>query len=370
MNTLAVAYQAAGKLNLALPLFEETLKLQKAKLGPDHPDTLTTMNNLALAYKVAGKLDLALPLYEETLKIQKAKLGPDHPHTLTSVGNLAKAYQAAGKLDLALPLFEETFKLTKVKRGPEHPETLLSMGNLAVAYLDVGKLDLALPLLEQTLTLIKAKLGAEHPYTLRTMNNLAAAYRAAGKLDLALPLFEETIKLQKAKLGLNHPDTIQSMINLVWVSQGARELVRAQEVLNDLRQVLPRDSPDLAGLLAQTSVKLLQRKQWAQAESLLRECLAFREKTQPDVWTTFNTQSLLGAALLGQKMYADSEAQLLKGYAGMKEREKTIPKGSTRIPEALDRLIELYTATNKPDEVKKWQAERAKYPQAKNAAAP
>jgi WD40 repeat protein len=32
----------------------------------------------------------------------------------------------------------------------------------------------------------------------------------------------------------------------------------------------------------------------------------------------------------------------------------------------LDRLIELYTATNHPDEVKKWQAERAKYP----AAAP
>jgi hypothetical protein len=31
--------------------------------------------------------------------------------------------------------------------------------------------------------------------------------------------------------------------------------------------------------------------------------------------------------------------------------------------EALDRLIELYTAINKPDEAKKWQAERAKYPQ-------
>jgi hypothetical protein len=34
----------------------------------------------------------------------------------------------------------------------------------------------------------------------------------------------------------------------------------------------------------------------------------------------------------------------------------------TRIAVALDRMIELYTATNKPDEVKKWQAERAKYP--------
>ena len=47
----------------------------------------------------------------------------------------------------------------------------------------------------------------------------------------------------------------------------------------------------------------------------------------------------------------------------MKKREKTIPQqGGTRIPEALDRLIELYSVTNKPDEMKKWQAERAKYP--------
>jgi hypothetical protein len=38
-----------------------------------------------------------------------------------------------------------------------------------------------------------------------------------------------------------------------------------------------------------------------------------------------------------------------------------------RIPEALDRLIELYTATKRPDEAKKWKAERAKYPDAKPA---
>ena len=42
----------------------------------------------------------------------------------------------------------------------------------------------------------------------------------------------------------------------------------------------------------------------------------------------------------------------------MKQREKTIPpQGQPRIGEALDRLIELYVATNKPDEVKKWRAE-------------
>jgi hypothetical protein len=120
-------------------------------------------------------------------------------------------------------------------------------------------------------------------------------------------------------------------------------------------------------LLAQVALDLLKCHQCAEAEPLLRECLAIRKKTQPEVWSTFNSKSQLGGALLGQKKYNEAEPLLLAGYEGMKAREKAIPpQGSIRIPEALDRLVELYTATNNPDAIKKWQAERAKYP----AAAP
>ena len=72
-----------------------------------------------------------------------------------------------------------------------------------------------------------------------------------------------------------------------------------------------------------------------------------------------------GWVALRQKKYADAEPLLLKGYEGLKQRETTIPKsggGELRIPESLDRLIELCTATNKPDEVTKWGEERATYP--------
>jgi hypothetical protein len=124
-------------------------------------------------------------------------------------------------------------------------------------------------------------------------------------------------------------------------------------------------------MIEQLGLSLLQAHAFPDAETLLRECLTIRERTQPDAWTTFNTKSLLGGALLGQKKYTAAEPLLLTGYEGMKQREKTIPpQGSIRIPEALDRLIELSTATNKPEEAKKWRAERAKYPQAKKPVAP
>ena len=61
---------------------------------------------------------------------------------------------------------------------------------------------------------------------------------------------------------------------------------------------------------------------------------------------------------------ADKTAPREGLYEGIKVRAKDIPEaGSTRIPDALDRLIELSAATDKPDEVAKWQAERAKYPE-------
>jgi serine/threonine protein kinase len=425
MNNLAEGYQAAGKLDLALPLLEETLKLKKAKLGADHPDTLGSMNNLAAGYHHVGKLDLALPLYEETLKLTKAKLGADHPDTLGSMNNLATGYQAAGKLDLALPLYEETLKLIKAKLGADHLSTLTSMNNLAEGYRSAGKLNLALPLYEETLKLTKAKLGADHPDTLGSMNNLALGYHSAGKLDLALPLYEETLKLRKAKLGADHPQTLTSMGNLASGYKDAGKLDLAlpllEETLKLMKAKLGADHPHtLAAKSAMEFVRailsaevryrakvaevgprhidaLLARRDLAQmymstnriddAELILVEvlqgmgdrepndairaftigllgrCLVLREKKQPDDWRTFNTQSLLGGALLGQKKYVDAEPLLLKGYEGMKQREKTIPpQAATRLPEALDRLIELTTATKKPDEAKKWRAEREKSP--------
>src|SRR5262249_8412001 len=185
----------------------------------------------------------------------------------------------------------------------------------------------AIALFEQAATGI-AKRRFQHVYSDRIIGNTIAAYQRAGQFDKAEGWQRQWLPVVKQKAGA--------------------------------------DSPAYAGELAALGLNLLKQKKWADAEPILRESLAIREKKEPDDWRTFNTQSMLGGALRGQKKDADAEPLLLKGYAGMRAREKAIPKqagGEWRLPEALDRLIELYSATNKPDEVTKWQAERAKYPQ-------
>jgi hypothetical protein len=159
--------------------------------------------------------------------------------------------------------------------------------------------------------------------------------------------------------------------------QGKKAAATLRELITRSRKQFPRDHPRFAGLLARVALDLLQCEQFATAEEMLWECLAIREMSQPEAWTTFNTMSMLGGALLGRALgtsdsveraalLAEAETLLVKGYEGMKAREQSIPpQGKTRIPEALERLIGLYTALDKADEVKKYRELRAKIPAAK-----
>ncbi len=413
MSNLAQCYQAVGKMEKALPLMEQTLKLRTAKLGAEHPDTLVAMHNLAGSYLDFSRVDEALTMMEETLKLRIAKQGADHPQTLASMNNLAGGYQAVGKMNKALPLMEETLKLHIAKLGAEHPNTLGSMNNLAAGYQAVGKMEKALPLMEQTLKLRTAKLEAEHPDTIMSIDYLVRGYLAVGKLDRALQHMEESLKVRTAKLGAAHPDTLMAMNNLAMgyldfgkmeqalqlFEQAASSIEKRRFQDLSAKSVIPNTifayeeakqyekaeawrrkwlavvkaetgvtSAAYAGELAALGLLLLKQQKWIEAEPLLREALAIREKVQPDAWTTFNTQSMLDGALLGQKKYADAEPLLLAGYGGIKVRFDKTPAADparlamlNRLPEAVDRLIELYTAINKPDEVKKWRAGRAKY---------
>ncbi len=144
-----------------------------------------------------------------------------------------------------------------------------------------------------------------------------------------------------------------------------------REVLEANRATLPKDSPELAGQLALFSQTLLTLKAWDEAEPLIREALTIREAKAPDDWRTFNTKSMLGGALLGQKKLAEAEPLLLDGYRGMMEREASIPAaGNTRIPEALERLVQLYEATGNAVEAAAWRSklEAARAALSKSAA--
>ncbi len=247
-GNLAVAWHTAGNLDQAIALFEQNLTDRERILGPRHLDTLTSRNNLAYAYQDAGNLDQAITLHEQTLADYEQVLGPRHLDTLTSRNNLANAYQAAGNLDQAIALHEQTLADRERILGPRHRDTLASRNNLALAYQAAGNLDQAIALHEQTLTDTEQALGPRHPDTLTSRNNLANAYQAAGNLDQAITLHKQTLTDRERILGPHHPHTLTSRNNLATAYQAAGNLDQAitlhEQTLADREQVLGPHHPD------------------------------------------------------------------------------------------------------------------------------
>jgi serine/threonine protein kinase/tetratricopeptide (TPR) repeat protein len=378
-NNLAWAYQQVGKLPEAIELYERVRDAQVKKLGADHPVTLIALDNLAWAYVQVGKLPEAIKLIEQVRDAEVRKLGADHPDTLITLKNLAAAYQDAGRVPEAIKLLEHVHDAELKKLAPDHPLTLQTLNDLANAFREAGNFPQAIKLLDQVRNAQVKKLGAEHPHTLTTLNNLALAYQAVGKLREALPLYQQAAAgfEKRNYTGLNARVTI---LNTISAFETAKQLDKAEswrrKWLAVVKQKHGDESHDYAGELAGLGVNLLRQKKYTDAEPILRECLKLREKLlekkQAAQWEVANVRSMLGESLMGQSKAAEAEALLVAGYEGLRRDERAIPEVArqVRVIEAIHRLIDLARAQNQPDEVKKWQAELAKYPAGKPAETP
>jgi tetratricopeptide (TPR) repeat protein len=277
---------------------------------------------------------------------------------------LAGVYLAAGRTTEAVALFERVRDACWKELGADRPQTLITLEGLADAYRVIGKTAEAIALLERVREARAKKLGADHPFTLATLARLALAYQAEGKPEQALPLLQQAaVGFEKRHFADSYAGPIVGALiddYFERLKQYDQAEVWRRKWLAVVKERSGADTLPYATELALLGLTLLEQKKWTDAEAVLRNCLAIREKKQPDHWTTFNTRSMLGGALLGQKKYDEAQPLLRQGYEGMKAREKSIPPAATRLPEALDRLIELCTATNKPEGAAKWRAERAR----------
>jgi tetratricopeptide (TPR) repeat protein len=403
---LGLANMNAGQIQGAAAIFERVFKIREARSGPDHPDTLTVAIFLGDSYLRLGQPDRAVPILERVLAVQQSRQPEDAPDVVLTRGHLANAYARSGQHARAIPLYEKNVAVAEKWPGLKPGDAILGRNNLANSLREAGQVDRAVGLLEATLKDAEAKLGVDHPSTLICRGSLTVAYLESSQFAGALPLLERNLEISVAKLGEEHPDTIIFRVNLAGcvkrlgdvpkalatletaVGQAQRtfgqnhpttleitqrwcdtfELVKdwdravkgRQEVLAALRR-RGKDDPGLAEALAKLGQTLLAAGRFAEAEPPLRESLTIRQRSEPDRWTTFRTQSMLGGALSGQKKYGEAEPLLLAGYEGLKQRAAKIPPAQRKyLTDALQRLVGFYDASGKPDEAARWRKELEK----------
>jgi hypothetical protein len=181
----------------------------------------------------------------------------------------------------------------------------------------------------------------------------ASSYLDLEEWGRAVAQYERALALHEALQGANHSDTMACRNQLAYA-------YRLADRPDDAGLLFDKDqhSSTHAAALAIRGAMLLAHKKPAEAEKVLRECLAIRTKLQPDDWTTFDAKSLLGEALLEQKKYADAEPLLLSGYEGLKKHQAKIPAADKlHLTTALERLVHVYEATAKSDKAVAWRKE-------------
>ena len=186
----------------------------------------SSLNNLATLYEDMAQYAKAEPLYQRSLKIREAKLGPDHPDVAGSLDNLANLYYAMGQNAKAEPLFQRSLKINEAKLGPDHPDVASSLNNLANLYKDMAQYAKAEPLYQRSLKIKRSEAGTGPPRCGCEPQQPGETCTGQGHYAKAEPLYQRSLKISEAKLGPDHPDVADSLNNLAIAVQGRRVNMR------------------------------------------------------------------------------------------------------------------------------------------------
>ena len=104
-----------GNPDLALPLAEEALHVNRFTVGDMSEETLDSVGMVADVHRIKKDFEAALPLALEALAGRRIVLGNEHAHTLLSITQLALIYEGLGNMKSAMPLCEEDVKTSRKK---------------------------------------------------------------------------------------------------------------------------------------------------------------------------------------------------------------------------------------------------------------
>jgi tetratricopeptide (TPR) repeat protein len=403
-----------GALQEAENLQRRALAIRRSVLGTNDDAFGESLVDLANVLASEGKQAESEALQDEALALVNKLSARKRPWPSNFAAGLGFLYRNQGKLAKAETSFRAEVANRRKLYGPDHGATERSIEMLTSVLLGEGKLAEAAQVLGAEIER-RRKFQPTVGFA-DALDFLSRVLRANGDIDTAQARHREAMRIRANLNEIGKTDDMNAFAWAIARSDDATpaEATRAVEVANkavattnrkdaalldtlaaalarhgDFRQAVAvqeeairqltnpalksdftsrlnlytagkpyTDEVELAQLLASCTSGLLSEGKFIEAESPGRRCLALREKDLPDDWRTFNSRSMLGGALLGQKKYAEAEPLLLSGCKGMKERENKMPAGAQQwLKEARQRLVELYEATGKPEEAAKWKGE-------------
>ncbi|MFO0816990.1 MAG: serine/threonine-protein kinase [Pirellulales bacterium] len=341
LDTSAELRRTARKPEEALSVFREVLgfRQQMAQRATKYLLHITwSHHNICVAALDAGQVEEALRAAEElqaacaVLGKQPSDDGEMEMNATNTAFKAGKRLLDAGHTAAARDLYATrlAMRLELARRFPEQPgfldAVMYAQFDMFLAYWTEGNRDAALTSMRQAIDAVVARKNkfpaSRESYEVhdRCVNSICAKLREDQEFALIL------------------------------------QVVR--DYLAQTKDARPDDLPLRSSILAFGGRAALAVKEYAEAESILRESMKAFDATIPNDWQAYNIRCYVGEALLGQDKLAEAETLLTKGYEGMFARRASIPPGNTvRLRAAVELLKRSAEKRNSTTDVDKWNRE-------------
>jgi non-specific serine/threonine protein kinase/serine/threonine-protein kinase len=247
MDTIGNVYGSLGLYSESEILLNKAMEIRRRILGPEHPDTLSTMRRLAATLGDNGKAVEAEKINRQVLEAQRRVLGLRNPETIKTMTNLADNLYNLGRFAEAEQGFREALDLGRAVLGPENWITLKIASGLSVSLTSEGKYVEAEKLQRESLEIERRALGPDHPVVIDTMTDLAYTLSRENRWADVVDITREALETSRRVYGPEHATTLLLMNNLGACeleggrySEGAKQL---DEALAIERRVLDPNHP-------------------------------------------------------------------------------------------------------------------------------
>jgi tetratricopeptide (TPR) repeat protein len=307
----------------------QALDARKALLGEKDPGTIFAMRGLGDLLFLQGKLDEALPMYEQALASAKASQPPTSDSVIFSALSLATVLSQKGEPARAVAELTPIRDALRAMKDPDPATQIRVLQNLALAQAQAARItpspaanEAAERTAREALELSASFHGDEHPTTFIVRDNLASLLLRNGKLQEARPLWEKSVQLGRRSLSPSDPTLLRALNDLGQAMIAAGDATNAAPLIAEAELgyragpgIEDRDTQDVVISHARLLLKLGKP---GEAIPRLEEVLAQRNASfgGSDIGT-IDAARELGRALALARRFADADAAFTKAEAAI-----------------------------------------------------
>lgn len=240
-----------GEYKKALHNYQESMKIRKKLLKPNHPDIAQSHNDIALAYFALGEYEKSLDFNQKSLNIRRDTLVINHIEISESYNNIGLVYQLIGKYEKALDFFLRANEIKTKKLDSKHSSIATSYNNIAVAFHSLGRYEKALEYHKKAIIIREETLTSNHPDLAQSFNNIATTYQFQGQYEKALKNQQKSIEIREKSLSQLHPDLAISYNNIGNIYKDLEQYKKAfkyeQKAIDIQEKIFDKNHLALAG---------------------------------------------------------------------------------------------------------------------------